>query len=113
MAAFLTGKLACEKNGHFRKPCLGKRDETLWQESKRKLSETVENVESTKTPVLVFSKCEFSVTGRRVVELDFLAKERDGGCKSCGKPFRLADCTQETISGLGSLLYITRGEETQ
>ena len=113
MAAFLTGKLACEKNERFGKASLGKRDGTLWQGSKRKLTETVEIVESAKTPVLVFSKCEFSVTRRRVVELDFLAKEFDGGCESCGKPLRLADYTQETISGLGSFLYITCGEETQ
>ena len=58
------------------------------------------------------SKCEYPVTGRRVVELDLLAKELVGGCKSCGKPLRLADCTQETISGLGSFLYITCWEET-
>ena len=85
----------------------------MWQGSKRKLNETVEIVEIAKTPVPVFSKCEFSVTGRRVVELEFLAKELDGGCESCGKPPRLADCTQETISGLVSFLYITCGEETQ
>lgn len=74
---------------------------------KIELSESDKIVES-----VSFSKCEFQVTGRRVVELDLLAKELDGGCKSCGKPLRLADCTQETISGLGSFLYITCGEET-
>ena len=113
MAAHNTGKLACEKNGRFGKAWLGKRDGNVWQGSKRKLSETIKIVESANTPVLVFSKCEFAETGKRVVECDFLAKELCGGSKSCGKPFRLADCTQETISGLGSLLYITCGEETQ
>jgi len=91
---------------------LGKRGGNLWQGRKRKLNETVEIVESVKTSVLSFSKCEFPVTGRRVVELDLLAKELDGGCKSCGKPLRLADCTQETISGLLSFLYMTCGEES-
>ena len=112
MAAFLAGKLSQEKNGRFGKAWLGKRGGNLWQGRKRKLSESVEIVESAKTSVLSFSKCEFPVTGRRVVELDLLAKELDGGCKSCGKPLRLSDCTQETISGLGSFLYITCGEET-
>lgn len=102
MAAFLAGKLAREKNGRFGKTWLGKRGGNLWQGSKRMLSESVE---SAKASVRSFSKCEFPVTGRRVVELDLLAKELDGGCKSCGKPLRLADCTQETVSGLGSFLY--------
>ena len=112
MAAFLAGKLARDKNGRFGKAWLGKRGGNLWQGRKRKLCKSVEIVESAKTSVLTFSKCEFPVTGRRVVELDLLAKELDGGCKSYGKPLRLADCTQETISGLGSFLYITCGEET-
>ena len=68
MAAFLAGKLAREKNGRFGKAWLGKRGGNLWQGRKRKLSESVEIVESAKTSVLSFSKCEFPVTGRRVVE---------------------------------------------
>ena len=40
-----------------------------------------ESVESAKTSVRSFTKCEFPVTGRRVVELNLLAKELDGGCK--------------------------------
>ena len=68
----------------------------------RKQKNVSESVESVKTSVRSFSKCEFPVTGRRVVELDLLAKELDGGCKSCGKPLRLADCTQETV-GFGNL----------
>ena len=80
MAAIVAGKLGREKNGRFGKAWLGKRGGNFWQGGKRKLSETVEIVESAKTPVLVFLKCEFSVTSRRVVELDLLAKELDGGC---------------------------------
>ena len=112
MATFLAGKLSREKNGRFGKAWLEKRGGNLWQGGKRKLSESVEIVESAKTSVLSFSKSEFPIIGRRVVELDLLAKELDGGCKSFGKPLRLADCTQETILGLGSFLYITCGEES-
>ena len=49
--------------------------------------------------------------GRRVVELNLLAKELDEGCNVCGKPLCLSNCTDETISGLGSFIYITYGEE--
>ena len=48
----------------------------------------------------------FSLPGRRVVELGVLAKSLDEGCKTCKTPLRLSDCTDETISGLGSYLYI-------
>ena len=72
----------------------------MWKGRKRKLSENDKIIES-----VSFSKWDFPVTGRCVVELDLLAKELDGGCKACGN-------TQETISGLGSFLYITCGEET-
>ena len=67
MADFLLGKLAREKNGRFGKAWLGKRGGNLCQGRKRKLSESVEIVESAKTSVLSFSKCEFPVTGKRVV----------------------------------------------
>ena len=48
----------------------------------------------------------FSLPGRRVVELGVLAKALDEGCNTCKTPLRLSDCTDETISGLGSYLYI-------
>ncbi|KAL9958594.1 hypothetical protein ACROYT_G035628, partial [Oculina patagonica] len=48
----------------------------------------------------------FSLPGRRVLELGVLAKSLDEGCKACKTPLRLSDCTDETISGLGSFLYI-------
>lgn len=48
----------------------------------------------------------FSLPGRQVVELGVLAKALDEGCKACNTPLRLSDCTDETISGLGSFLYI-------
>ena len=49
---------------------------------------------------------EFSLRGRRVVELNVLAEALDGGCEACGAVLRLSDCIKETLSGLGSLLYI-------
>ena len=55
MAAFLPGKLAGEKNEIFGKAWLGKRGGNLWQIRKRKLSKSVEIVESAKTSVLSFS----------------------------------------------------------
>ena len=55
MAAFLARKLAREKNGRFGKAWLRKRGGNLWQRRKRKLSESVEIVETAKTSVLSFS----------------------------------------------------------
>ena len=48
----------------------------------------------------------FPLRGRRVVELNVLAEALDGGCEACGVALRLSDCIKETVSGLGSLLYI-------
>lgn len=47
-----------------------------------------------------------SLRSRRVVELNVLAEALDGGCEACGATLRLSDCIRETVSGLGSLLYI-------
>ena len=55
MTAFFAGKLAREKNGRFGKAWLGKRGGNLWEIRKRKLSKSVEIVESAKTSVLSFS----------------------------------------------------------
>ena len=49
---------------------------------------------------------EFSLRGLRVVELNVLAEALDGGCEACGAVLRLSDCIKETLSGLGSLLYV-------
>ena len=62
----MTAFLAHEKNGRFGKVWLGKRARILCEGRKRKLSLSVEIVESAKTSVHSFSKCEFPVTGRRV-----------------------------------------------
>ncbi|XP_022808445.1 uncharacterized protein LOC111345433 [Stylophora pistillata] len=48
----------------------------------------------------------FPLRGRRVVELNVLAKALDEGSEACGTALRLSDCIKETVSGLGSLLYI-------
>ena len=49
---------------------------------------------------------EFSLRGRRVVELNVFAEALGGGCKACGAARLLSDCIKETISEQGSLLYI-------
>ncbi|PFX31497.1 hypothetical protein AWC38_SpisGene3749 [Stylophora pistillata] len=49
----------------------------------------------------------FPLRGRQVVELNVLAEALDGGCEACGAALRLSDCIKETVSGLGSLLYIS------
>ena len=48
----------------------------------------------------------FSLRGHRVVELNVLAEALDVGCEACGTALRLSNCINETVSGLGSLLYM-------
>ena len=38
---------------------------------------------------------EFSLRGRRVVELNVLAEALDGGCEACGAVLRLSDCIKK------------------
>ena len=48
----------------------------------------------------------FSLRGRRFVELNVFPEVLDGGCEACGAALRLSDRVKETLSGLGSLLYM-------
>ena len=59
---------------------------------------------STKKKCIEAGSCNFR--GRRVIELDVLARALDSGCSACGKALQLSNCHDETISGLGSFLYI-------
>ena len=59
---------------------------------------------STKKKCIEAGSCNFR--GRRVIELDVLARALDSGCRACGKALQLSNCHDETISGLGSFLYI-------
>ena len=54
------------------------------------------------------SECESKtvLSGRRVVELGLLSKELADGCNYCISPLKLSNCCKETVSGLGSFLYI-------
>ena len=59
---------------------------------------------STKKKCIEAGSCNFR--GRRVIELDVLARALDSGCSACGKALQLSNCQDKTISGLGSFLYI-------
>ena len=48
----------------------------------------------------------FQLSGRRVVKLGVLAEALNGGCSACNTPLKLSNCTDETLSGLGSFLFI-------
>ena len=48
----------------------------------------------------------FQLSGRRVVDLGVLAEALDGGYSACNTPLKLSNCTDDTLSGLGSFLYI-------
>lgn len=47
-----------------------------------------------------------AVSGRRIVELDVLAKGLDDGCMLCRAPLSLSNVCEEYRRGLGSTLFI-------
>ena len=51
------------------------------------------------------------ISGRRVVELGLLSKELADRCNFCGSPLKLSNCWKESVSALGSFLYITCRED--
>ena len=53
-----------------------------------------------------FSLARKGQTRAAFAELNVLAEAMDGGCEACGAALRLSHCIKETVSGLGSLLYI-------
>ena len=89
------------KNGRFFKLSEARRRETVSENRKRNLSEIITEEEGGKAEIR-----PAKLLGRRIVELDVLSKELDGGCQSYGSPLKLSDCVQETVSGLRSYLYI-------
>ena len=48
----------------------------------------------------------FSLHGRRGVELSVRAEVLDGSFEACGTALSVSNCINETVSALGSLLYI-------
>ena len=81
------------------------------QSRKRKRGQNLKNRFSTKVQVVeedVAQVISNSVlTGRRVVDLNFLSQQLDDiGCSSCHERLQLKHCTKETIRGLGSYLHI-------
>ena len=109
METFLAGKLARKKNGRFQSKALKRRTENLLDSRKRKSSDSLADV----IKVSFQSECESAtvLSGRRVVELGLLSKELADGCNYCRSPLQLSNCWKETVSGLGSFLYITCRED--
>ena len=105
MATVGVGTKSRDKKGFFVSSKEKGRREKLKNIWKRKCC----NVEgdggvSTKKKCIEAGSCNFR--GRRVIELDVLARALDSGCRACGKALQLSNCQDETISGLGSFLYI-------
>ena len=91
-----------DKKGSFRRVKEHERQRNLQIRCKRKFEKVGEDVENAND-----RRSDFKLSGRRVVELDLLVKVLDEGCKACGNPLQLSNCFHETVSGLGSLLYLT------
>ena len=105
MATFRAGKLARKKNGHFQSTTVKSRTENVLYVRKRKSTDSLADA----IKVSFQSQCESEtvLSGRRVVELGLLSKELADGCNYCRSPLQLSNCWKETLSGLGSFLYIT------
>ena len=101
MAAYRDGRVR-DKKGCFRRVKECERRQNLQIQCKRKFDNVGEDVKNAND-----RRGDFELSGRRVVELDLLAKVLDEGCKACGNPLQLSNCFHETVSGLGSLLYLT------
>ena len=50
-------------------------------------------------------KCSWR-EGRRIVELGYLVDQLKQGCVDCKQELNLTNTTEETIQGLGSILYV-------
>ncbi|XP_044167665.1 uncharacterized protein LOC114976984 [Acropora millepora] len=110
MATFREGKLARKRNGRFQSKAGKSRTEKFLDSRKRKSSDGLANT----IKLSLQSECESEtvLSGRRVVELGLLSKELADGCKYCKSPLQLSNCWKETVSGLGSFLYITCREDS-
>ena len=104
MAAMRVRDRPRDKKGFFRSRKEIKRRELSAEMCKRRARDVEVVVRSNESSDE--SENRFELQGRRIVELGVLAKELDGGCESCGAPLQLSNCAQETVSGLGSFLYI-------
>ena len=108
MATFRGGKLARKKNGRFQSTAVKSRTLNFFDSRKRKSTDSLADA----IKVSFQSECESEtvVSGRRVVEFSLLSKELADGCNYFRSPLQLSNCRKETVSGLGSFLYITLWE---
>ena len=91
-----------DKKGCFRREKECERRQNLQIRCKRKFEKVTQDVENAND-----RRSDFKLLGRRIVELDLLAKVLDQGCKACGYPLQLSNCFHETVSRLGSFQYLT------
>ena len=110
MATFRAGKLARKKNGRFQSTAVKSRTENFLNSRKRKTYSSDSLADAIKVSFQSECESETVLSGGRVVELGLLSKELADGCNYCRNPLQLSNCWKETVSGLGSLLYITLWE---
>ena len=108
MATFRAGKLARKKNDDFQSTAVKSRTENVLDSRKRKSSDSL--ADAIKASFQSECESETMLSGRRVVELGLLSKEFADGCNYYRSPLQLSNCWKETLSGLGSSLYITLWE---
>ena len=101
MAAVFSASAKRTNKGHFRRAKAFIRNNNAADRLTASLSaiEKQENEKNVRDPEVCSG---FSLPGR----LNVLAEVLDGGCEPCGTALRLSNCINETVSGLGSLLYM-------
>ena len=104
MASFRAGKLTRKMNGRFQSTAVKSRTENVLDSRKRKSSDS--RADAIKVSFQFECECDTVLSGRLVVEFGLLFKELADGCNYCRSPLQLSNCWKETVSGLGSFLYI-------
>ena len=91
-------------NGRFQSTAVKSRTENFLDSRKRKSSDSRADA----IKVSFQSECDSDtvLSGKRVVELGLLSKELADGCNYCRSPLQLSNCWKETVSVLGSFLYV-------
>ena len=108
MASFRAGKLARKMNGRFQSTAVKSRMENVLDSRKRKSNDS--RADAMKVSFQFECESETELSGRRVVEFGLLSKELADGRNYCKSPLQLSSCWKETVSGLGSFLYISLWE---
>ena len=101
-----------KQNSQFiRKKCKSKRRRVSSAEHETKAGNITETNDGTELPEWTPERAKYCWRdARRVVKLGHLADQLKAGCSECKKTLNITNTMDETIQGLGSILYIQRAK---